>query len=434
MSTFNFPTLPELVSRIQNDVKTELPQSNPFLDNSWIRATIVGYAGRFSENYLQLNNVRNSLFITTSTNDLLDEWGATYNITRDPATASVGSISVTGTVDSVIDAGEDLQSDGSVLYTTQDEGTIATQALGASLVLNGSMVTVTTATANDYATGMTVTISGAASAAYNGAFVVNVTGSTTFTYTITSSPPSPDSGTATADVVSIAVQSSTFGEDTNQESGASLTFVNLITGVNSQTLVGIEGLAGGRDEQTDAEYLVPILFKRQNPGANNSVNGITSQLFTINGITRVFVIPGLGKYTVYFVRDGDDNIIPTSGEVTQARALLIADDYLPAHLPEADVIVLAPTPVSVDFIFNSMVPNTASMQDAVQATLQLFFTETATLSTNIDAIAYNSAIFNTVDPTTGDKITTFDLGTPMGNILIDEGELGILGSVVFPGA
>ncbi len=431
MSTFDFPTLPELVARIQNDVKTELPESNPWLPNSWIRATIIGYAGRFSENYLQLNNVRNSLFIGTATNDLLDLWGQTYDIPRDPATGSAGAVSFVGTPGSVILVDAQLKSDGGILYETQADGTIAVQTLAVNLSLAGSVVTANTASPHTYATGMSVTVSGASSSEYNGTFTVVVVSNTAFTYTIVGSPPGIDSGSATANVVSIVVNSITFGADTNQESGAQLTLSNLIAGVDLTTFVGIDELTGGEDEQDDEAYRVPILFKRRNPGANNSVNGIKSQLFTINGITRIFVVEGEGEYTVYFVRDNDDNIIPSASEIAQARALLIADDYKPANLPAQDVFVLAPNPINVDFNFTFLAPNTVSMQSAIVSTLELFFRENSTLATSIQSIAYQSAIFNTVDPTTGEKVTAFVLSTPTGTILVGDGELALLGSVVF---
>lgn len=431
MNNFNFPTLQELVERIQNDVKTQLPQSNPWLDDSWIRSMIIGYAGRFSENYLQLNNVRNSLFIGTSLDNFLDEWGKVYNIPREAAASSGGFVTATGTVGAVIPQNEPLSSPDGILYETQTETTIATQSLNVTLSRAGAVVTVVTASPHTFASGLNVTISGALSTEYNGTFSILVIDDTTFTYTIQTTPSTPDSGVASADVASIEVIASSFGEITNQVSGTNLTFSNLITNVASIALVQADGLAGGNDQESADDYRTRIIFQVTNPGADNSVNGIKNLLFTINGITRIFVIEGVGTYTVYFVRDNDPNIIPTPFELEQARQLLIADDYRPAHLPASSIFVLAPTPVIVDFTFTSLTPNTSTMQEAIIATLTLFFKEESQLATDIEELQYTCAIFNTVDPNTGQKVSQFNLSSPTGDIVVGSGELALLGAVNF---
>lgn len=437
MSTFNFPTLEELVSRIQNDVKTELPQSNPWLPNSWIRSMIIGYAGRFSENYLQLNNVRNSLFIDTSTDDFLDAWGKVYSLPRNPATAASGSITAFGTPGSFIEEGEELTSSDGIVYRTQADAGIEAEAHSVALSFVASIVTAVTVTPHSYASGLNVTISDAVDANYNGTFEINVLNDTTFTYTITGTPAGNDNGTASADIAPIFIVSDEFGEQTNQQAGAQLTFSETVVGVNETALVQIDGITGGEDEESNDDYRQRIKFKVQNPGADNSKNGIEERVKSVNGVTRVWTDPGIGTYTVYFVRDNDDDIIPTVDEINTVRALLIADDYLPRHLPATDVIVKAPTPLEVPFTFSFLAPNTKSMQSAIEATLDLFFRENSNTSTvetgalTIKKVAYDSAIFNTVDPTSGEQVTDFILATPTGDISIPIGSLGVLGAVTF---
>ena len=46
-------------------------------------------------------------------------------------------------------------------------------------------------------------------------------------------------------------------------------------------------------------------------------------------------------------------------------------------------------------------------------------------------IDYNSAIINTVDTETGQKLSSFTLSSPSGDISISTGELAVLGSVNF---
>lgn len=68
-----------------------------------------------------------------------------------------------------------------------------------SITRSSTTVTVTLAAAHGYITNYTVIISGAAESAYNGTFVVTVTGSTTFTYTLNvEQPATPATGNLTA--------------------------------------------------------------------------------------------------------------------------------------------------------------------------------------------------------------------------------------------
>lgn len=75
----------------------------------------------------------------------------------------------------------------------------------------GTTATVTTASAHGLVTGNRITVSGATPSAYNGTFVVTVTGTTTFTYTMLSNPGGSASPVGTYTVVGITgVSSSTF--------------------------------------------------------------------------------------------------------------------------------------------------------------------------------------------------------------------------------
>jgi hypothetical protein len=146
-------------------------------------------------------------------------------------------------------------------------------------------------------------------------------------------------------------------------------------------------------------------------------------------ISSTITVP-LGQVRVFFMRDNDENPIPSGSEVATVKTAI--EEILPANTDEAnDLIVLAPTGVTVDFTFTTLSPNTSTMQSAIQANLRQFFAESTSVGTNIDEDAYRAAIFNTVDTETGDVVQTFDLSAPTGDIAISSDEIGILGNVVF---
>lgn len=67
-----------------------------------------------------------------------------------------------------------------------------------SLTRSGSLVTVTTSAPHGLSSGEVVTIAGAGQADYNGAFDILVTSTTQFTFTVTTAPATPATGTITA--------------------------------------------------------------------------------------------------------------------------------------------------------------------------------------------------------------------------------------------
>ena len=146
-------------------------------------------------------------------------------------------------------------------------------------------------------------------------------------------------------------------------------------------------------------------------------------------ITASVNVP-LGQCRVFFMRDNDPDPIPTDSEVAQVKAEL--DKIRPANTSTNDLIVKAPEPILVDFVLTQLTPNTPTMRESIEANLAQFFEEQTSVSKNVDEDAYRSSIINTVDISTGETVETFELSTPIGDIIIGSGEIAILGSVTFP--
>lgn len=152
---------------------------------------------------------------------------------------------------------------------------------------------------------------------------------------------------------------------------------------------------------------------------------VTPATGTINAATTL----ALGQVRTFFMRDNDVNPIPSGSEVQTVKDQI--DTIRPAPTSVANNIVRAPVPVTVNFIFTSLTPDTSTMRPAVVANLGQFFEEQTTVGVDVDEDAYRAAISNTVDTDTGDKVQTFTLSTPSGDITINSGELAILGTVQF---
>ena len=435
----NLPSLTELVNRIQTDIQTELPQSNPFLPESALLAFVISLAARFDENYNQLQSLFNDLYLNTASDQFVERWGSIWGIARLAATPSAGNVVATGTVSSNVPQGTILNATDDISYETQADIDIETDSKTVTLSISGVVVTVTDTDTDDFAfaTGQTVTIAGADVSDYNGDFTITMVDSLTFNYTLSATPSGDPTGTITAasDMAVMDVLSTTGGQNTNQTSGTNLTFSNTIAGVDSISFVDLGGLEGGLDEESDDDYRARVLTRIREPVAQWSISSIKALAFEIQGVTRVFVFsitPDIGAVTVFFVRDNDGTglaILPNSEEIALVRANLLT--IIPPDMNSDLLFVDAPTPITVIFNFQSITPSSITMQEAIKANLQQYFTENAGVGDDILELAYNSVIFNTIDPNTGQQISAFSLVSPVGNVGITDDQIGILGNVTF---
>lgn len=428
-------TAAEVENRAKTDVQRELPEANPFLKNSWLSALITSFANRQFDFYTQLEVAIIENFMDTATGEQLERFAAIWGKQRLAATQATGNVVATGTAAAVIPSGTVLSGpDGN--YTSTSSATISAQSIGVTgIVRSGQTATATTASPHGLANNVPVTISGANETEYNvSAAAITVTGLSTFQYQVTGTPGTPATGTILAAFTSasVPVQSDDFGADTNLDAGEQVTLQSPIVNVDDTLTVDFGAVGGGTDQETDAALRIRMLERIQNPVAHFNVSDIVDKAKEIAGVTRVFVqeiTPAVGQVTIFFMRDDDDNPIPTASEVTTVKNKIL--EIKPANTDDADVIVSAPTGVNVDFTFTALSPNTSTMRTAITANLEVFFEEDTQVGVNIDEDAYRSAIFNTVDTATGDEVTSFTLSTPTGDVVIATGEIGVLGNVVF---
>lgn len=431
----DFATLQEIVDRIRTDISVNLPETDPTIFGSFLRALADSLGNRSFDIGIEQQQLLSEMFPQTATGEFLERWAEYEDISRIAATFASGNVTFTGTVSSVIPDATSLQTADGKLYTTQAELTLSSQVISVtSLTRSGTTATATTASDHLMGSGQEVTIAGANETEYNGTFTITVIAADQFEYTVSGAPATPATGTITAsfDGGSVEVESDDTGLDKNQDSGAQLSLVTPISGVDTTGWVQFTGLIGGTDAETDASLLARTLQSRGNPVANFNVAAIEKQAFGVAGVTRVKVkriTPSVGEVTILFVRDDDDNIIPSAGEVAEVKAAIV--EILPATSDEADVIVTAPTPVTTNYTFSSITPDTTTMRAAIEANLAAFYQDEVTFETTITEDKYRAAISNTIDPDTGDTLTAFTLTTPSADITVTTDEIGVLGTVSF---
>jgi len=343
---------------------------------------------------------------------------------------------VTGVAGSTIPDGSVLSSGDGFEYVSVD-GDLNITAKSPSVSLLTRVDTVATAVTVDpheLSDNVLVTITGAVETDYNViSSAITVISATAFTFEVSGSPTTPATGTILAnfDSATLPIESVDFSEDANTAPLAALSFEESLVGVDEVAGADFTGILGGISQETREAFRTRLLERIQNPVAHFNSADIIFKAREVSGVTRVFVYeitPTVGQVTVYFMRDNDETgAIPDGVEVQQVKDAL--DLIRPANTAPEDLIVLSPTPISTDFNFTSLVPNTTSMRAAITDNLTQFFKEGTSVGENVTSDSYRSVIFNTVDTSNGARVETFVLSNPSGDILVSDGEIAILGNV-----
>lgn len=444
----DLPNIKEIQQRIANAliVSANAGQTDssklidPNIRNSGIKSLVNSMSAGFDENNDLINELIKQLFPQTSTDEFLEIWAAFFGITRKSAVKAQGNLVFTGTAGTSIASGTLIQKSDGTEYETQSTISISSSLINVSSITRiGTTATVTTLSNHNLASGITVTIAGADQAEYNLTTTISVTGANTFTYTVSGSPATPATGSITVafTTASIPVIASEFGASGNSSEGSQLTLVSPIANVDNICTVDYFGLTLGSDLETDEELRIRLQERTANLTAPFTQAGLPVFIKEqISGITRIWIetaTPSPGYVTIYFTRDNDSNIIPTAAQANEVKDAINdpVTGIKPANTPDNYVIVNPPTPVTVDFTFTSLSPNTAAMKEAITETLTDYFkSDSVNIATDIIENEYNSLIYSVVDA--DGNSPTFTLSSPSGTINLASGELAILGTITYP--
>ncbi len=445
------PSFDDFVELVRAELRRQIPTIDPTVFGSWSRGFTDGVAAAASALDLVVRDVETQLFPQTAQGEFLNIWGDYEGLPRNAAAGAIGLISIPGVLGTVVSAGTIFTSATGFEYATSEISTVTDPDQGITGITRvGTTATATVAEGHALATGMEVTVSGADQAEYNITTTVSVLSSLTFSYEVSGSPTTPATGTigynaafAVVDVAAILT-----GAQTNADAGALLTLTtpSEITDIDGDAYVQIDGLSGGSSIESDEDYRARILLSRSIIEGVFTEDQVILAALSLSGNTRAFVKrptvggaggaedPYPGQVAVYIMRDDDANPIPPTTVLDATKELIVADGAMPAHTAEADIFVEAPDPVSEVFDFNSLEPNTTTMQEAIRAQLTAFFQDSVQFETNVTENAYISAIQTTQDTQTGDFIESFALTTPSGPIVVTDGEIAVYDdtTTVFP--
>lgn len=231
-----------------------------------------------------------------------------------------------------------------------------------------------------------------------------------------------DSATIAAGVATVQVEALNAGEASNTVAASKLTLAAQILGIGAQATVQAGGLVGGVETEGDDGLRDRLLSRIRKPPQGGADFDYEAWAREVAGVTRVWVKPlylGLGTVGVFFVRDGDVDMIPDVAEVAEVQAYI--DERRPVT---ADVTVLAPTPLAVDMTID-VTPDTAEVRAAVTETLADVFRREA----EPGGTMLISHLREAVSVSLGEIDHTIDV--PAGNVVAGAGEIPVLGAITW---
>ncbi len=242
-----------------------------------------------------------------------------------------------------------------------------------------------------------------------------------FTYRVTADATIAG-GTATVSIDAVLA-----GSDGNLDADEILTLESPIGGVNSTMTVTVDGITGGFDEEDTEEVRARLLLRLQQPPEGGALQDYEAWALAVAGVTRVWVYPnenGLGTVVVRFVQDGESPILPGPTAVAAVQAKLDAERPI-----TAEVTAAAPTALVVNFTL-SVEPNTAEVQDAVEAELADLFLREGEPG---DGAARGTIPLSHIRTAIGiaDGIADYALASPAADVVPALGQLPELGTVTF---
>lgn len=208
----------------------------------------------------------------------------------------------------------------------------------------------------------------------------------------------------------------------NRAMGQTLTLVSPIAGVQPGALAA--ALVGGADEESDESLRASLLRRIQQPPQGGAADDYVTWALEVPGVTRAWVYPGelgVGTVVVRFVRDNDVSPIPDSGEVAAVQA------YIDARRPvTAQVTVVAPVAVPLNFSISGLVPDTPTVRAAVEAELADLLLRTAQPGGTILLSHIRAAI----SAAAGES--DYTLVSPTGSVTNTVGNMSTMGAVSWP--
>ena len=228
--------------------------------------------------------------------------------------------------------------------------------------------------------------------------------------------------------VNVQIQALTACAAGNMQGGITLNLVSPISNVQSTCIVDAKGTLNGSDIETDDALRGRVLDRIRNAPCAGNKKDYETWCLQISGVTRAWCYPQFpieGNVGLSFVRDNDENIIPTEQQLEDVKNTI--KDLMPCT---ATLNVFAPTANVVNFIIKSTDISDETKKQITDQLKYLFFNIAFPNGTiYISDIQESLASIKSTTPTPIRII----LVSPTLDILLDDKSVGVVGNITFEG-
>ena len=238
---------------------------------------------------------------------------------------------------------------------------------------------------------------------------------------------STDNETAIVTSGNVAATSLSAGQAGNAVVGAVVSFVSPIPGIQSNATVAGEGFTGGTDIESIEAWRARFQEKVQSPPHGGALHDYIKWSKEVPGVTRVWPLAnwlGAGTVGVFFVRDDDVSLIPSTQEVEAVQEKLDAERPVTAN-----VTVIAPEAAAQNMTI-AISPNSVTVQEAITAELADLFLRSAEVEDGTGSgVVLISQIREAVSIASGENDNS--VVSPTANITPTVGQIATLGTITF---
>lgn len=178
----------------------------------------------------------------------------------------------------------------------------------------------------------------------------------------------------------------------NVAAGQQLTLLVPIAGIGASVTVGVDGIAGGADQESIAAWDARILERlRAPPQGGSEADYIFWARSAHPSVTNVWVSDngyGTGTVVVRFMTYG-----ATSNGIPAPQVVDAVFDYIDARrqVGMAALFVVAPEPVAVDLTLDNVTPDTLAVRSAIEAEINALIVREATPGGTIPLTHFDEA-------------------------------------------
>lgn len=134
MALFARPTFSEILDRVQSDMDSRLDGTDSRLRRSILETIAYIIAGVAYGLYSFIDYLSRQIFVDTAEVEYLNRWGVIWGVERLQAVQASGLVDFAGVDGTLIPSGTELQRSDLALFTTKDDGTIASGAVSIQVI------------------------------------------------------------------------------------------------------------------------------------------------------------------------------------------------------------------------------------------------------------------------------------------------------------